>query len=528
MTDAAVGRTRSQRLAAGLDRVLDVLANARAITAFWLFYVLVLGSLRLVRSSFLPFDDALSAEVMQGRFSWVYQARNPPLYEWLLWAVQQGMGPGVAGHLFLRSLIIVAIGVLTFDLVRAATGRPRVGVAASLSLLCFYWFGWHVHDSLTQSLLLILFIFGLMRALILFMEQPGLRSAILLGICVGLGLLSKWSFSLPAAAAAAAILSDRELRGQFARPCLLVVPLIALVLVAPTGFWLYMHQSRFAETVGGVMTGEGQNHAMRALEGLIRLPIALFLFLSPWLVAFAIGAGRPRAWFPASPSPVIRLLVRLSLATLVILGASILVVGIANIREHYLYPVGLPLIIALWAAVAGSTREEPVLRVTTAASILFGALVLGIKVAMAANALMPSDKVAKDLVPYQGLAQTLTSSGLGAEAFIASDHILAGQLIAAMPRATVVSQSTRRATVPGTYRPSQQCILIWPKGGAPAGNRLAGLGIAETSAKISMLSIFGSPGGIGPARRGEFELADLGRDAEPCRRLIGTGETAIQ
>ena len=92
MTVAAVGRTRSQRLAAGLDRVLDMLANARAITAFWLFYVLVLGSLRLVRSSFLPFDDALSAEVMQGQFSWVYQARNPPLYEWLLMGRRAGTG----------------------------------------------------------------------------------------------------------------------------------------------------------------------------------------------------------------------------------------------------------------------------------------------------------------------------------------------------------------------------------------------------------------------------------------------------
>ncbi len=231
---------------------------------------------------------------------------------------------------------------------------------------------------------------------------------------------------------------------------------------------------------------------------------------------------------PASPSPTIRLLVRFSLATIILLGLSIFVVGIANIREHYLYPVGLPLIVALWAAVAGSPREESVLRVTTAASILFGVLVLGIKVAMAASALMPSDKVAKDLVPYQGLAQALSSSGLGAEAFIASDHILAGQLIAAMPHATVVSQSTRRAAVPGTYRPGQQCILIWPKGGTSARDLLAGLGIAETSAKISILSIFGSPGGMGPARRGEFELADLGRGAEPCRRLIGTGETATQ
>jgi hypothetical protein len=39
-------------------------------------------------------QDALAAELLQGHLAGGYQLRNAPLYEWLLWAVQQLAGPG--------------------------------------------------------------------------------------------------------------------------------------------------------------------------------------------------------------------------------------------------------------------------------------------------------------------------------------------------------------------------------------------------------------------------------------------------
>jgi len=38
-------------------------------------------------------QDALAAELLQGHLAVGYQLRNPPLYEWLLWTVQQLVGP---------------------------------------------------------------------------------------------------------------------------------------------------------------------------------------------------------------------------------------------------------------------------------------------------------------------------------------------------------------------------------------------------------------------------------------------------
>jgi hypothetical protein len=57
-------------------------------------------------------QDALAAELLQGHLAVGYQLRNPPLYEWLLWTVQQLAGPGPLSYLMLRYGLIATIGIL--------------------------------------------------------------------------------------------------------------------------------------------------------------------------------------------------------------------------------------------------------------------------------------------------------------------------------------------------------------------------------------------------------------------------------
>jgi hypothetical protein len=57
-------------------------------------------------------QDALAAELLQGHLAVGYQLRNPPLYEWLLWTVQQLVGPGPLSYLMLRYGLIATIGIL--------------------------------------------------------------------------------------------------------------------------------------------------------------------------------------------------------------------------------------------------------------------------------------------------------------------------------------------------------------------------------------------------------------------------------
>ena len=68
--------------------------TTRGVAAFWLLSCLAFVLLLWAVSPGRTRQDALAAELLQGHLAGSYQLRNAPLYEWLLWAVQQLVGPG--------------------------------------------------------------------------------------------------------------------------------------------------------------------------------------------------------------------------------------------------------------------------------------------------------------------------------------------------------------------------------------------------------------------------------------------------
>ena len=84
-------------------------------------------------------QDALAAELLQGHLAGGYQLRNPPLYEWLLWSVQQIAGPGPLSYLVLRYALIAATGLLFYVALpphgREPTPRRRLLAVARAVLL---------------------------------------------------------------------------------------------------------------------------------------------------------------------------------------------------------------------------------------------------------------------------------------------------------------------------------------------------------------------------------------------------------
>jgi 4-amino-4-deoxy-L-arabinose transferase-like glycosyltransferase len=109
-------------------------------------------------------QDALSAEILQRHLAGGYQLRNPPLYEWLLWGVQQFAGPGPLSSLILRYALIAATGVLFYFAALRTTSDGRIAAAFSFSLVLFFWFGWESHHSVSHSLAIIVLVLALWLA----------------------------------------------------------------------------------------------------------------------------------------------------------------------------------------------------------------------------------------------------------------------------------------------------------------------------------------------------------------------------
>src|SRR5262245_53721497 len=97
-------------------------------------YGLVHIALRLGLSTTLTIDDSREAVLAQ-TLEWGYQPRQPPLYNWLVWAAFQVMGPGVFGLTLVKYAVLgVAYGFVYASGRRILTDG-RLPALAAFSLL---------------------------------------------------------------------------------------------------------------------------------------------------------------------------------------------------------------------------------------------------------------------------------------------------------------------------------------------------------------------------------------------------------
>jgi hypothetical protein len=107
-----------------MAKLASAMLITRGVVAFWLLWSSAFVLMLWAASPGRTLQDALAAELLQGHLAGGYQLRNPPLYEWLLWGVQQVFGPGPLSHLVPRYSLIAATGILFyFALLRSGLQR---------------------------------------------------------------------------------------------------------------------------------------------------------------------------------------------------------------------------------------------------------------------------------------------------------------------------------------------------------------------------------------------------------------------
>jgi 4-amino-4-deoxy-L-arabinose transferase-like glycosyltransferase len=263
------------------------LLSTRGVVVFWLIYA---ASLLVVQSLLAPgrtLQDAIEAELLQNHLAGGYQLKNPPLYEWALWAVQRILGAGPLSYLVLRYALLAATGILFYYALIPVTSDKRLAAAFSMSLILFYWFGWESHHNVSHSL--ILFVVTLVFWLMLqdYMERQTVPRAAGLGLTIGLGVMAKWSFLLVLASFAIALALDPSGRRVYQDRRSLLILLIAVLPIIPFALWaiqldqaqVTLHSTR-GGNLGGMLSKETK------LLGSIPL-----LFL-PWILIVSFMAWR--------------------------------------------------------------------------------------------------------------------------------------------------------------------------------------------------------------------------------------------
>jgi hypothetical protein len=425
---------------------------------------------RLLASGNLGEDDPIDNVLVQ-TLAPGYTTTLFPLYDWLLWTLQQLAGTGVHAFLLLKySLLIILAGFL-FATARRVTGSAVWALLAVESMSLTYQIFWRVHEGFTHRMGAMVLAMATLWGLVRLLDHGRRRDYCLLGILIGFGLLSERSYYLLLIALLAAACLQPAARRRLCSPWMLAVAVIAGLIVSPYIVWLLEVPQRLPEFTAGLLpwsADRGGPALWRALYAAMVQPmlaLAPFIFILPAVFPglFRGLAGRP--FLPTGdhgPADLRQLLLHALLVQ-----AVLLVGGGAFWLRHYDYPAHLLLpmllIAVIWLAdVVRASAPDPVRLRRFMRLTLF--LILVAFVGRAANMFIldPVCSRCRWGVPYDGLAATMREKGFREGTILSEEFETAGNLRRFFPQARFVV-GTPRYLPPGaeTARTGQLAIL-WP------------------------------------------------------------------
>jgi dolichol-phosphate mannosyltransferase len=195
-----------------------------------------------LRIAYMPSPNLISEEAYYWNYAqhldWGY-LDHPPMVAWII-----KLGSMVLGN----TEIGVRIGAMVCWLVAAGFGygfarellgrRTAVGVVLVMSVLPFFFgIGCIMTPDAPLTACWAGALFFLSRALL--RERPGAWVAA--GVCIGLGMLSKYTIGLLVPATVLFVLTDRRSRRWLARPQPYIACIVAAVLFSPVVYWNATH-----------------------------------------------------------------------------------------------------------------------------------------------------------------------------------------------------------------------------------------------------------------------------------------------
>jgi 4-amino-4-deoxy-L-arabinose transferase-like glycosyltransferase len=440
-----------------------LLAGAPGFAALLAAYLATHAGLRLLLSRALTIDDAHET-VLSQTLAWGYEARQPPLYNWLLWGGYRLLGLAVHTPVTVKYAVLGLAYAFVYGTSRRILREPGLPTLATFSLLLLLPVGWAVHEDLTHSVAVLAACAATVYALLRVGAGGGAGAYLGLGAALGSGLLAKFTFVPFAAVLLAAALTLPPYRRRLLDPRMLLALAVAGLLALPYLLWLAAADVSLARLYAiELRVRPGAPWPTAALAGLSFVGRVTLYYLAPLgLVLLVLCPRLYTTRLPPDGSDAVagRLVERTLLGAFGLLVAGALAGGLAYLKFRWLIPAYFLLpVYAVWRLDRLGLDERVRRRL---AGVLLG-VGLGIAAAFALR-IVTGDLLGRPWrlnAPYDRVM-----AAIGAEGFtrgtIVSDGPLAGHLRLAFPAARVVSADSPQYLPPSTGQ--GECLVAWEVG----------------------------------------------------------------
>jgi len=170
-----------------------------------------------------------------------YPIPQPPLYTWIAWSLFQFMGSSLLAVSILKYSLIFLTFIILWNVAKFYFKSKPSQYIVTLSLLLLPSFFWHMHQGFTHTILLGLAIILLLYTMLLTFNCPKTKNYIYLGIAIGIGMMSKYSFIIFAIPLLLASLSIKTYREKIINPKFIVTLLFLILVSGPHYYWIYQN-----------------------------------------------------------------------------------------------------------------------------------------------------------------------------------------------------------------------------------------------------------------------------------------------
>jgi 4-amino-4-deoxy-L-arabinose transferase-like glycosyltransferase len=274
---------------------------------------------------------------------------QPPFYNWVQAGVIAVLGSNLFSLVLLKNLLLFG----TFALYAAAgmvvVRSKELAVLAALGLMTFPQISYESQRDLTHSVAVVFAACLFLYALVSTLSAPNRWRYALLGLSVGIGMLSKYNFLILPAAAFFAVLPEKEFRNRLFDWRLLISIGVAALVVMPHVVWLLQHLDLATQgTIRKLSGSETSSKFMQVVTGLGSLGGALIGFGGLTALVFALTYRQRLLKALPEQNRWSGLLGRMMLAAIALLFLLVLVTDSTNIKDRWLSPIFivLPLYLA--------------------------------------------------------------------------------------------------------------------------------------------------------------------------------------